>query len=188
MKNLGAVVRARAGLIESCFPDNTDLLTLKLEPAWYSVGTGTSYYFKILNPKGKSIFIKETEDTSLTIDLKQIGLIAGQNYSWCVINSRDYKFKSDTSTFRILSDKKIKIISDSLRIIKGKIDANSGIGQFLMVKYLESKELNYDALKGYESLVKSYPSVENYTDNYLLFLGKQGLSKKAEALLLTIKK
>jgi hypothetical protein len=115
-------------------------------------------------------------------------LIAGQNYSWCVINSRDYKFKSDTSIFRILSDKKIKIISDSLRIIKGKIDANSGIGQFLMVKYLESKELNYDALKGYESLVKSYPSVENYTDNYLLFLGKQGLSKKAEALLLTIKK
>src|ERR1035437_9433264 len=146
MKNLGAVVRARAGLIESGFPDNTDLLNLRLEPVWYSAGPGTIYVFKILNPLGRSIFIKETNDTSLTIDLKQFDLLTEQNYSWCVINSRDPEINSDTLTFRILSDNNIKIISDSLKVIRENLDANSGVDQFLLVKYFDSKDLNCEAL------------------------------------------
>jgi hypothetical protein len=188
MKNLGAVVRARAGLIESGFPDNTDLLNLRLEPVWYSAGPGTIYVFKILNPLGRSIFIKETNDTSLTIDLKQFGLLTEQNYSWCVINSRDPEINSDTLTFRILSDNNIKIITDSLKVIRENLDVNSGVDQFLLVKYFESKDLNCEALTGYESLIKTYPLVESYSDNYLLFLTKQGLSKNAETFLSTIKK
>jgi hypothetical protein len=188
MKNLGAVVRARVGLIESSFPDNTDLLNLQLEPAWYSAGPGTIYVFKILNPLGRSIFIKETKDTSLAINLKQFDMLEDQDYQWCVVNSRDPENNSDTASFRILSENNIKIISDSIKMFQQNLDLNSAVGQFLLIKYYESKNLNLDALKGYESLVNSYPGIENYSDNYLLFLTKQGLSKKAETLLSTIKK
>ena len=188
MKNLGAVVRARPGLIESNFPDNTDLLNFSLEPSWYSAGPGSIYVFKILNPMGRSIFIKETKDTSLTVDLNQFSLLKEQNYSWCVLNSRDPEINSDTSTFRVLSDNTIKTLSDSVKLIRENLNTNSAVGQFLLVKFLESKNLNYDALKGYETLVKSYPHIENYSDNYLLFLTKQSLSKKAETFLSTIKK
>ena len=188
MKNLGAVVRARAGLIESGFPDNTDLINLQLDPVWYSAGTGTNYTFKILNPLGRTVFVKETKDTSLTIDLKQFGLLADQNYFWCVVNSLNPEINSDTSTFRILSDDNIKTVSDSLKMIKDNLDANSAIGQFLIVKFLESKDLNCEALDAYETLIKSNPLIEDYSANYLLFLTKQGLSKKAEILLSTMKK
>lgn len=188
MKNLGAVIRARAGLIENCVPDNTDLLNLRFEPAWYSAGPGTMYVLKIINPMGRSIFIKETKDTSLSVDLNLFGMLKEQNYSWCVINSHDPEINSDTATFRILSDTNIKSISDSLKLIKENLDVNSAVDQFLLVKFLESKNLNFEALSGYETLVKTYPMAENYMDNYLLFLTKQNLTKKAETLLLTIKK
>ena len=188
MKNLGAVVRARSGLIESFFPDNTDLLNPQIEPTWYSAGPGVTYVFKIFSPGGTSLFIKETKDTSLAIDLTQFGLVKEQNYSWCVFNSQNLENNSDTSTFRILSDINNTIISDSLKLFREYLDVNSAVGQFLIVKYFEAKNLNSDALKVYESLVKSYPQVGIYTDNYLLFLTKQNLTKKTEILLSAIKK
>jgi hypothetical protein len=146
------------------------------------------YIFKILNPMGRSVFIKETKDTSINVDLNEFKILKEQNYSWCVLNSRNPEINSDTSTFRVLSDNNIKIISDSLKIIRDNLDVKTAVGQFILMKYLESKNLNYDALKGYETLIKSYPHIENYSDNYFLFLTKQSLSKKAETFLSTIKK
>jgi hypothetical protein len=52
-----------------------------------------------------------------------------------------------------------------------------------MVKYLESKNLNYDALRGYDILVKSHPGIEDYTNNYLVFLMRQNIMRKTETLI-----
>ena len=183
MTTLGAVVRNRAGLIDSFFPEYTDLLNTSFEAAWYPAGAGISYVFKLIDEDNHTVFIKETKDTSLALDLKQFGLLKNLPYTWYVYSTGKDKSKSDICTFRLLGESNIKTITDSINTVKQNLDVNSAVDQFILVKYLESKNLNCDALKGFDNLVRSYPGIEDYTYNYIAFLLKQNITRKAETLL-----
>lgn len=185
MKILGAVVRSRAGLIDSFFPEYTDLLNTSFEAAWYSDGAGISYVFKLIDEDNHTVFIKETKDTSLALDLKQFGLIKNLPYTWYVYSTGNDKSKSDICTFRLLGESNIKTMTDSINAIKQDLDVNSAVDQLILVKFLESKNLNCDALKGFDNLVKAYPGIEDYTNNYIAFLLKQNITRKVETLLPT---
>ena len=185
MKTLGAVVRSRVGLIDTFFPDFTNLLNSSFEPAWYSVGNGISYVIKLIDEDNHTVFIKETKDTSLSLDLSQFGLLKNHPYTWYVYSTGNDKSKSDVCTFRLLGESNVKSVSDSINTIKKDLDANSVVDRFILVKFLESKNLNCDALKGFDDLVKLNPAIEDYTNNYIAFLLKQNITRKAESLLPT---
>ena len=183
MTTLGAVVRNRAGLIDSFFPEYTDLLNTSFDAAWYSAGAGISYVFKLIDEDNHTVFIKETKDTSLALDLNQFGLLINHPYTWYVYSSGKDKSKSDICTFRLLAEYNIKTLTDSINIVKKSLDVNSAVDQFILVKFYESKNLNCDALKGFDNLVRSYPGIEDYSYNYIAFLLKQNITRKAETLL-----
>jgi hypothetical protein len=183
MKTLGAVVRSRVGLIDTFYPDYTDLLSTSFEPVWYSVGAGTSYVFKLIDEDNHTLFIKETKDTSLSLDLNQFGLLKNHPYTWFVYSTGNDKSKSDVGTIRLLGENNIKSLTDSINTIKKDLDINSAVDQLILVKFLESKNLNCDALKGFDNLVKSNPGIEDYANNYIAFLLKQNITRKAETLL-----
>jgi hypothetical protein len=183
MKTLGAVVRNRAGLIDCYFPEYTNLLNPSFKASWYSAGKKLTYVFNLIDEKKHTILIKETKDTILSIDLKPIGLLKDRPYTWCVYTKGKDELISDTCTFRVLDEKEINTLTDTINIIKKNLDPNSAVDQFIMVKYLESKNLNYDALRGYDILVKSHPGIEDYTNNYLVFLMRQNIMRKTETLI-----
>jgi len=185
MKTLGAVVRSRVGLIDSFYPEFTDLLNTSFEAVWYSAGPGISYVFKLIDEDNHTVFIKETKDTSLALDLQQFGLVKNLPYTWYVYSMGKDKSKSDICTFRLLGESNIKTLIDSINIAKKNLDVNSAVDQFILIKFLESKNLNYDALKGFDNLVRSYPGIDDYSYNYIAFLLKQNITRKAETLLPT---
>ena len=188
MKTLGAVVRSRVGFIDSFYPDYTDLISASFEPAWYSVGPGISYVFKLIDEDNHTLFIKDTKDTTLSLDLNQFGLLKNHPYTWFVYSTGNDKSKSDVGTFRLLGESNVKSVTDSINNIKKDLDVNSAVDQFILVKFLESKNLNCDALKGFDNLVKSNPGIEDYVNNYKAFLHKQNNTRKAETLLTVNKK
>jgi hypothetical protein len=87
-----------------------------------------------------------------------------------------------------LGESNVKSVTDSINTIKRDLDFNSAVDQFILVKFLESKNLNCDALKGFDNLVKSNPGIEDYVNNYIAFLLKQNITRKAETLLTVNKK
>jgi 2-hydroxy-3-keto-5-methylthiopentenyl-1-phosphate phosphatase len=160
-------------------------LNSSFEAAWYSTGAGISYVFKLIDEDNHTVFIKETKDTSLALDLNQLGLLKNIPYTWYVYSTGMDKSKSDICTFRLLGESNIKTIADSINDVKKNLDINSAVDQFILVKFLESKNLNCDALKGFDNILKSYPGIEDYKYNYIAFLLKQNITRKAETLLPT---
>ena len=184
MKTLGAVVRSRVGIIDSFYPDYTDLMSTSFEPAWYSAGTGISYVFRLIDEDNHTLFIKETKDTAISLDLNRFGLLKNHPYTWYVYSTGNDKSKSDIATFRLLGESNVKSVTDSINNIKKDLDANSAVDQFILAKFLESKNLNCDAMKEFDNLVKSNQGIEDYRNNYIAFLLKQNITRKAETLLI----
>jgi hypothetical protein len=183
MKTLGAVVRSKNELIDVFFPENTDLLSSSFKASWYSSSTAASYVFKLVDQQNRTLVVKETNDTSLVLNLKQYRILNNHTYKWFVSAKGNDELKSDFCSFRLLGKNNIKSIKDSINIVKKNLDLNSAVGQFILIKFFESKNLNSDAMEGYENLIRSNPDIEDYSNNYISFLLKQNISRKAELLL-----
>jgi len=187
IKSEGSVVSSGVGVIENYAPLTSRLLDTYLHPAWYSAGNGTNYTFKLIDDGNKPVCRVETKDTTVSIDLNKFELEKDKNYYWVIYNSSNPDVKTDTCSFSLLSDAAWKITTDSLENIRHDLDVNSAVDNYLFIKCLESFGLNYDALAGYENLIKLYPDIDEYRNSFLMFLLKQNVTKKAELLLSSMK-
>lgn len=184
MRTLGAVVRANPDAVEVFFPSFTTLTSNVLTAQWYAASNEKiNYTFELLNNENRSLFIKETSDTVITVDLAPMNLIPNQNYKWLVYKSGQHNSLSDTLQFCILDKQKITSINDSVSLIKSAIDPNSAVDLLLLAGFYENNKLNIDAKNTYEKLLESVPGVGDYFNIYASFLLKYNMLRRAQFLL-----
>ena len=185
MSTLGAVVRIRPGIIDIFFPQLTSVLNESLELKWYPSSPGNRYVFELFNEQNRTVFITETGDTSVTLDLDKFQLLPDVKYKWMVYNSKNPDSYSDTCCFVIYPEKRRRAIEDTLNILKNELDNNSAVDQLMLAGFYTQEDLIIDAAGVFEKILTLVPGVEEYINYYVTFLLKYGITLRAEILLKT---
>jgi len=185
MSTLGAVVRIRPGIIDIFFPQLTSVLNESLELKWYPSSPGDRYVFELFNEQNRTVFITETGDTSVTLDLDKFQLLPDVKYKWMVYNSKNPDSYSDTCCFVIYPEKRRRAIEDTLNILKNELDNNSAVDQLMLAGFYTQEDLIIDAAGVFEKILTLVPGVEEYINYYVTFLLKYGITHRAEILLKT---
>lgn len=183
MKYISAVARENLTYIDMDFPAFTAVMDSAVTFRWYPAKDIHTYAFRLLNPKGATVLIKETADTSITLNIEELNLEAGKQYSWFVFNPEDPSFSSDSSRIMTLTKSEIEAIKDSLEELSSDLsDKMSPLSQIMAATFFENNKLNLNALELYESSITYTGRVPEFQKKYLLFLIRAGLYKRAQIL------
>lgn len=181
MTMLGAVFRALGNAIEIEVPPAMVALSPEVTFGWRKLNTVSGYVFRIINPSGITIFMKDTKDTSLTVNLDMLKLNPNLQYTWIVCSDGNVDVNSGTHTLALVPNTKRKLVSDTLDILKKEMpDESSALNNFLFAKYFVSQGINVDAMSYFEKAYTISSGAEEYAVDYAAFLAENGLAAKAE--------
>ncbi len=178
-----AVVRERMNRIEVSFPHQTYLIDTVISISWYKVENNTSYIFRLISPSKKTIMLKRTVDTCLTVDLKYLDLKPDSCYNWFISLIDDSEITSDTCCVKIIQVNKKNIVQQEINGLNSLDEQDtSAISQIIKAKYLEQNDLNLDALLCYEKALILSGKQEDYKNLFYVFLLRNRLLYKASRL------
>lgn len=181
MTMLGAVFRSLGNAIEIGVPPAMVAYSSQTVFNWYKLTAASGYVFRIVNPSGITIYMKDTKDTSLAVDLDMLKLNPNLQYTWIVSSDANAAVNSGTHTLALVPNTKRKLVSDTLDIMKKEMpDESSALNNFLLAKYFVSQGINVDALNYFEKAYTISGGAEEYAVDYAAFLAENGLAAKAE--------
>ncbi|HEX2961874.1 MAG TPA: hypothetical protein VHO43_08805 [Ignavibacteriales bacterium] len=183
MKYISAVARENLTFIDKDFPAFTVVMDSSVTFRWYPAKDVPSYAFRLMNPSGGTVLIKETTDTLITLNLEELNLEPGRSYSWLVFNPENPAISSDSSRIMILSRSELESIRDSLQELESDLsDTLSPLNQIMIATFFENNRMNLKALEYYEKSISYTGQVPEFRKKYLLFLIRAGLFKRAQTL------
>jgi len=181
MTMLGAVFRSLGNAIEIGVPPAMVTFCSQATFSWYKFKSASGYVLRVVNPAGITIFMKDTKDTSLSVDLDMLKLNPNLQYTWIVSSDADAAINSGTHTLALVPNTKRKLISDTLEIMKKEMpDEASALNNFLFAKYCVTQGINADALNYFEKAYSLSGGAEEYAIDYAAYLAENGLAAKAE--------
>ncbi len=181
MTMLGAVFRSLGNAIEIGVPPAMVTFSTETVFSWYKLKNASGYVLRIINPAGITIYMKDTKDTALAVDLDMLKLNPNLQYTWIVSNDADAAVNSGTHTLALVSNTKKKLVSDTLDIMKKEMpDESSALNNFLFAKYFVAQGINVDAMNYFEKAYAISGGAEEYAIDYAVFLAENGLAAKAE--------
>jgi len=138
--------------------------------SWFNTEGMPEYKFFITDINDTPVFSSITKDTNFKIDADSIGITKDVYYFWYVASSADPTKKSDNISFKVLSEKNVSMINDSLEIIKREINAEeSAFQQVVIAKFYENNCLIPNAAQAYEKAITLSPDVDDYRNLYKRF-------------------
>ena len=180
MKTLGSVVRVSSEIIELANPKYGVIMDSLYNFSWYPLPKDSSYIIRIFNENGSTIFMNELSDTTFRINLTEFNLQYGQEYFWTVLTRESIDRKIDSACFKLMSP------SDAVKVYKDieniEVDFNkqeTPLKNYIIAKYLISKELYETALKYMNKSISILPESEFYWSSYIQLLMDIGLSRNA---------
>lgn len=183
MKYAGSITRANGETIDVDFPASTTLMDSSVRFGWYRNNDNTAYIFKLLNSSNTAVFLKETTDTSITINLEALNLRKAKDYKWLIYQSQNNNKSSDTSLIRVPSRYEFASLSDSLKLLESELDSSNGIvNNIILASFCESHNLNYKAMEYYEQVFNMNNDIKEFNQKYLHFLINHGLTRKAQII------
>lgn len=180
MKYLAAVVRHSVNLIDADFPAATAVMDSMVTFRWYKVSGMDRYYFRLINPENNTVLMREVGDTSLTLNIDQLGLKPDISYKWYVFNPDNENFTSDSCSITTISYSIKKALLDTLADLRsGLQDTDSGLNNFILGMFFETNGLYLNALNFYNSALLFSPGVEQFNNKYFRFLIRSGMNRRA---------
>ncbi len=174
LRNFGNYLAVRSP-VSSYFKD--DIATF----SWYSKEPGEDYTFVVKDMIEREIYSATTRDSSLTLNLAEIGLAKGKYYFWQV---RCKKGKSDEYYIFRMADEKITAIADTLAFIDNELlPGNLQAAGLAKAQFLEENNLVYDSELVYRSIVNSKDCTEAHKKLFVLFLIRHNMLIEANQFL-----
>jgi len=181
MRQMGATIRLRPNYIVSALPASFCTIDSIIEFKWYPVSGSSDYIFKLMNSSNRTVFMKEINDTSITVNLAPLFLEDDSTYKWYIYDNTDPSVSSDTNNFTKFSKLKAEAINDSLKELKNTLgDEYSALNQIIYSEFFQRNQLNIEALKALEKAVELEPSVEAYNRMLDEFLNNMRIIKMSE--------
>ncbi len=181
MTMLGAVFRSLGNAIEIGVPPAMVTFSSQATFSWYKLKSASGYVVRVVNPAGITIYMKDTKDTSLSVDLDLLKLNPNLQYTWVVSSDADAAINSGAHTLALVPNTKRKLVSDTLEIMKKEMpDESSALNNFLFAKYFVTQGVNADAMSYFEKAYSLSGAAEEYAVDYAAFLAENGLTAKAE--------
>lgn len=180
MKTLGSVVRSSSDIIEFANPNYGAIFDTLYNFSWHPFSNDSSYIIRVFNESGSTIFMQELSDTSLQINLARFNLQYGNEYFWTILTRESIDRKLDSAVFKLLSPKDIITVNREIENIKDDFEnKETPLNNYVIAKYLISKDLYESALLYMNKCIKVLPESEFYWSRYIQLLMDVGLSKEA---------
>ncbi|MGE5680800.1 MAG: hypothetical protein ACM34K_07960, partial [Bacillota bacterium] len=184
MKNMAGVVRQNLAYIDKDFPNSTIVIDTLVTFRWFPAKEAKSYAFEIRNPSSKAVFLKETEDTSVTVNVLDLELEPGKCYYWFVYDPENQSVASDSNCIMVMNKAAYQSITDSVRQLRSDLsDPRSPLNQIIIASFYENNNMYLNALSYYQNAMKYLGTVEEFQKKYILFLMKAGLFRRAQITL-----
>lgn len=180
MKTLGSVVRVSSDIIELATPKNGIITDTLYNFSWFPLPNDSSYIIRIFNKNGSTIFMHELHDTTFQLNLTGFNLQYGNEYFWTIHTRESIDRKIDSAGFKLMSPKDVLIVNRDIENIE--LDFNrqeTPLKNYVIAKYLISKELYELALTYISKSINMVPDSEFYWSSYIQLLMDVGLSRKA---------
>ncbi len=156
--------------IRLVFPFKTSMTGPGAEFKWYKSATLKEYKFTIRDRFDEIAFSKIVSDTSITINIDDIGLERGSYYFWNVSQTPEQMIISHDNAVLFLSKEKSEQVKNDLRNIEEYYgSADSPMKEILKASYFEKNELFIEADRAFRKALEILPETENYEKMYAAF-------------------
>ena len=180
MKTLGAVVRKPFNKVEAAAPKIGKIIDTVYTFSWYPLLDTTSYIFRLFNKDGNTLYMQETKDTALTLNLAEINLLYDKNYFWTVFDVSSENNDIDSISFTLMSPNSKAVLDEKITSIKSDfISQKSPLNYLIVARYLKSEGVNELAVEYFEKSVNLSNNLEFYWGEYIRFLLELDLTNKA---------
>ncbi len=150
--------------------------------SWYPLLDTTSYIFRLFNKDGNTLYMQETKDTALTLNLAEINLLYDKNYFWTVFDVSSDNNEIDSISFMLISPNSKAVLDDKIISIKNDfISQKSPLNYLIIARYLKSEGVNELAVEYFKKSAELSPNLEFYWGEYLRFLLEIELRNEAFA-------
>ncbi|MCX7736957.1 MAG: hypothetical protein N2319_09610 [Candidatus Kapabacteria bacterium] len=162
-------------------PSHFFTLDEAVEFCWFPIKKGLNYEITITDSANDKIFSKITQDTNLTIDLKNLKLDKNICYFWQVSSDN---YKSESYCLYLFPDDEKEKIFDEVRAIESQFgEEQSPIKDMALGIYYSSKKIDNRAIKHFENAIKSAQGSFEYRKIYSIYLAKAGYTEEATKIL-----
>lgn len=133
-------------------------------------GNKGPFVVSVRNMFGDDMIVKETPETTFTIDLTDPKLAGEQHLLVQVRNKADQKLISAEHLIKKIQPTEQQKIKSLLSEFVGEVTEETALNKFIMAGFYEDNQLFIDAITAYEEAIKMAPDVETYREAYEEFL------------------
>jgi hypothetical protein len=133
-------------------------------------GNSGPFVVSIRNMFGEDIMVKETPETSYTVDLSDKLLVNEQNLLIQVHKKSDKSLISTEHLIKKIQPAEQAKIKTLMAEFIGEMTEETALNKFIMAGFYEDNQLFIDAITAYEEAIKMAPDVETYREAYDEFL------------------
>jgi hypothetical protein len=133
-------------------------------------GNKGPFVVTVQNMFGDDMIIKETPETTFTLDLNDPKLANEQHFLVQVKNKADNKLISAQHLIKKVQTAEQQKIKTMLAEFVGEMNEETALNKFIMAGFYEDNQLFIDAITAYEEAIKMAPDVETYKEAYEEFL------------------
>ncbi|OGU17647.1 MAG: hypothetical protein A2X61_02155 [Ignavibacteria bacterium GWB2_35_12] len=137
---------------------------------WSKFPSEGKYEIKISDRFNKLIFSRAVDDTTISLNQKELKLDGDQYYFWRVNLLTNPEIMSDEGYFLFLSDKRIAEIKKNVEQMKKDIGGKeTSVSKIILAFYYENNLLVNEADKEFREAIDLSPDVADYKDLYDAF-------------------
>jgi hypothetical protein len=133
-------------------------------------GNRGPFVVSVRNMFGDDMIVKETPETTFTVDLTDPKLANEQHYLVQVRNKSDQKLISAEHLIKKIQPAEMQKIKTLLSEFIGEMTEETALNKFIMAGFYEDNQLFIDAITAYEEAIKMAPDVDTYKEAYEEFL------------------
>ena len=162
-------------------PRSSYLIDPAVNFSWYKNPDAQVYTFSLTDRFNNVIYEKNTSDTSLSLNLDDVGIEKGKCYYWHVSSGGS---KSDEQCIYRMEDRMASEIDDSLKVMrKGFGKHISPVDCLIMASFYEEFNIMNKADDAYQKALELAPQVDDFKKLYALYLRRIGLIGEASNLM-----
>lgn len=174
----GIVLRNYSNYLSARSPVNSCYISDEVNFTWFKSDSLSEYVFSIKDMFEHEIFSIKTYDTTVKLNLAEIGVEREKYYFWQVKNKNG---TSDGFYIYRMTDEKSSKIMDTLTIIERElVSSDKSLVYLAKAQFLEENKLIYDSETNYRNLLIQREKNQVYKKLFLLFLVRHNMLKEAD--------
>ena len=150
---------------------------------WIKQAGASGYTFYVIDENLNAVYNKQTSDTSLTVNLRDLNLSNEKSYYWQVTSENAKLEVSAPVGFKIISDEEYDEVKNAIKESEIYENADASTRSLMEAVAMEHVKLYYDANTILEQLTKTQPNNNLFRISYAGFCMRIGQYAKAKMLL-----